>query len=239
MIALCGVSGSGKSTLLKCITGEVVPTAGTVRLGDDARSYSVRPCFVDVYVLKRLEADLVRATSLSRAVGGLASEGGGGGGGGGGVEELVALLGESEGSAPYASLSEAAQMRAKLCLAIAEALASTDNGGGRGAHGAGSGGGSSAGAGGVVGEVRPIVLLDELLDGTGPSSFATPQLQSESHAFLQSAAARLGGAVLYATHSDRHAALADDVVWMSSGKVRQVAPPSGSSWLEWRRGKAG
>ena len=56
------------------------------------------------------------------------------------------------------------------------------SGGGGGGGKSGGGRGDSAGA---AGGIRPIVLLDELLDGTGPSSFATPQLQTDAHVFLQ------------------------------------------------------
>jgi phosphonate transport system ATP-binding protein len=35
-VALIGPSGAGKSTLLRCLNGLVIPTAGEVRIGDDA-----------------------------------------------------------------------------------------------------------------------------------------------------------------------------------------------------------
>ncbi len=35
-VALIGPSGAGKSTLLRCLNGLVTPTAGEVRIGDDA-----------------------------------------------------------------------------------------------------------------------------------------------------------------------------------------------------------
>ena len=35
-VALIGPSGAGKSTLLRCLNGLVAPTAGLVRIGDDA-----------------------------------------------------------------------------------------------------------------------------------------------------------------------------------------------------------
>jgi phosphonate transport system ATP-binding protein len=35
-VALIGPSGAGKSTLLRCLNGLVIPTAGEIRIGDDA-----------------------------------------------------------------------------------------------------------------------------------------------------------------------------------------------------------
>ena len=35
-VALIGPSGAGKSTLLRCLNGLVTPTAGEVRIGDEA-----------------------------------------------------------------------------------------------------------------------------------------------------------------------------------------------------------
>ena len=61
----------------------------------------VRTCFVDVYVLKRLEKDLLRAKSLANAVGSLSAEPSSSGGTG----ELLALMDEQQTRAPFASLS--------------------------------------------------------------------------------------------------------------------------------------
>ncbi|MGH7366382.1 MAG: ATP-binding cassette domain-containing protein [Candidatus Rokuibacteriota bacterium] len=36
LVALMSPSGAGKSTLLRCLTGLVTPTAGDVRIGDEA-----------------------------------------------------------------------------------------------------------------------------------------------------------------------------------------------------------
>ena len=77
-------------------------------------------------------------------------------------------------------------------------------------------------------------MMDELLDER-PASWATPQLQVDTDRWLRESFVQHGGAaVVYATHSVRHARLADVVLHVSAGRIKQSATPGASSYLEWR-----
>jgi energy-coupling factor transporter ATP-binding protein EcfA2 len=232
VLACCGDSGSGKSTLLAILAQELEPSGGVV-----AFSPACRPHLVSDVEFKGLSGELKAAGSLETALAAerrpFLSDAARG--------KLLALFPDEMVRRSFEALPTASQCAATAVLALGRCFEQQqqeeeEEVESEGSEGIDNADGDDDNAEGDTGVLlrHPLLLMDELLDGAGPSAWATAEQRVETDRVLRAACASFGASIVYATHCDHHARLADRVLFFSRGAVKQDAPPDQSIYWKWK-----
>lgn len=203
ILSACGVSGSGKSSLLRILAGLSQPTQGYVHTTD------CRPLLLDGAAFASLHDELRAAGSLSKALEATPSRPGAAG-----LDNLILnLVSPTEQNTPYRNIRDlSAQVAVRAAWAFRRAFNTDFN--------------TACDADADPLLRPPLILLDEVLDGKGPSRWATAGARRGFDRTARAACKAFGASVVYATHSEDHAGLSDSVLLFSAGRLTQLSPPN-------------